>query len=98
MPFHRECIQQSCTRKQGMIASREHARQNNGIDDAPGSIGARHLEHYCERRDGSAAGAQAGIGIRHIETDEQDGKHTKNTEEKAKQKTQLSVNCKWKTY
>lgn len=77
MALLRQCIQQSRPGKQGVVARGEHAGENNGVDDAAGSLGACHLEDDGEGGSARVLFVEVRVVVGDVEADEEDGEDTK---------------------
>lgn len=74
--LHGQGVQQPCSGEQRMVAGRQDASQNDGIDDTARGLCSGHLEDDGERRGACVLGVEVGIVVGHVETDEKNGKDT----------------------
>lgn len=70
MTLDSKSVHQSHSSKEGVISSRQDTSENDGIDDASSSFGARHFKDDGERRSAGLLGVKVRIVVRDVETDE----------------------------
>lgn len=76
MALHGERVEQPHAGKERVVAGGEHAGEDDGVDDTAGGVGACHFEDDGEGRGAAAFGAQAGVVVGDVETDEKDREDT----------------------
>lgn len=76
MAFHCQRIQQSHSGKEGVIARRQNRGKDNGIDDASSSVRARHFKDNREGGRAGFLGAEIGVVVWHIQTNEENREDT----------------------
>ena len=81
MSLHRQRVHQPDAGKQRMVAGRQDAGEDDGVDDASCRLGAGHFENDGERRGARILGAEIRIRVWHVEANK------KNRENAAKKES-----------
>lgn len=78
--LHGQRVEQSRSGEQSVVTGRQDTGQDDGIDDAAGSLGAGHLENNGKGRGARGLGVETGVVVGDVEADEEHGEDTKNVD------------------
>lgn len=74
--LHGQRVEQPCSGEQRVVAGRQDASENDGIDDTARSLGPGHLEDNGEGRGACCLGVEVGVVVGDIEANEEDREDT----------------------